>query len=225
MIKYFLSSILLLMIISNAKANPISCQTFMSDKNMPKALTLVPKADPILRAVMPEEQDFKDPVLETVITDMCYSILPEQLHAPAAGMAANQWGIKRRVFIFTPEVEGSEIIINPSYTPYLRTNETEYKMVSNYEGCFSIPLTMGLVSRYEAITATYYTPTGEKIQRIMEGWEARVFQHETDHLDGKLYDGKLDNYAGPPCLERLVFKDEAELEAWYQDMKARRAKS
>jgi len=197
----------------------------MSDKTMPKALTLVPKIDPILRTVMPEEQDFKDPALETVINDMCYSILPEQLKDPAAGMAANQWGIKRRVFIFTPEVEDSEIIINPSYIPYLRPNETEYKIVSNYEGCFSIPLTMGLISRYEAITATYYTPTGEKVERVMEKWEARVFQHETDHLDGKLYDGKLDNYAGPPCLERIIFKDQEELEAWYRDLIARRAKA
>lgn len=206
-------------------ANPVTCKTFMSDKAMPKALTLVSKTDPILRAIMPDEQDFKDPALETAIEDMCYSILPEQLKDPAAGMAANQWGIKRRVFIFTPEQDSSEIIINPSYTPYLRPNETEYKIVSNYEVCFSISLTMGLISRYEAITATYYTPTGEKIERVMEGWEARVFQHETDHLDGKLYDGRLDNYTGPPCLERLIFKDQEELEVWYHNLKARRAKA
>jgi peptide deformylase len=190
---------------------------------VPKLLTLVPKTDPILRNVMPEEQDFKDPVLQETIKDMCYSILPEQLKESAAGMAANQWGIKKRIFIVTPNGseshEESEVVINPSYVPYLRAHETEYKLIPMYEGCFSIPLAVGLINRYDAIMATYYTPTGDKIERIMEGWEARVFQHETDHLDGKLYDGKLDHYSGPECLDRISFKNAEEKEAW---RKARR---
>jgi peptide deformylase len=187
---------------------------------MPKSLTLVPKTHPILRRVIPEERDFKDPILTEVIEDMCYSILPEQLKEPAAGMAANQWGIAKRVFIFSPE-QKSEVILNASYIPYLRTHETEYQMVLAYEGCFSIPLTLGLINRYEAIKATYYTASGEKIERIMEGWEARVFQHETDHLDGKLYDGQLDNYAGPQCVNRINFKDREEMEAWIAQERAR----
>ncbi len=196
---------------------------------MPKLLTLVPKTDPILRKTMPEERNFKDPALEEVIKNMCYSILPEQLKDPAAGMAANQWGITRRVFIFTPDGsefdKKAEIMINPSYVPYLRPNETEYKLVPEYEGCFSIPLTVGLVNRYDAIIATYYTPAGDKIERKMEDYEARVFQHETDHLDGKLYDGKLDHYAGPECLNRIIFKDTEEMDAWFDAERARRRAS
>lgn len=192
---------------------------------MPKLLKLVAKIDPILREIMAEESDFKDPALAEVIKDMCHSILPEQLQAAgatdgagAAGMAANQWGIKKRVFIFTPDGSEAgnrtEVIINPSYMPYLRPTEQQCKMVAAYEGCFSIPLTLGCINRYEAIVATYYTPEGNKIERIMEGWEARVFQHETDHLNGKLYDGQLDNYAGPACLDRVIFKDEEDMEKW-----------
>ncbi len=75
---------------------------------------------------------------------------------------------------------------------------------------------MDLCNRYDDIMAIYYTPAGGKIERRMEGWEARVFQHETDHLDGKLYDGKSDHYAGPDCLNRIVFKDKEEMQSWIQ---------
>lgn len=196
---------------------------------MPKLLSFVAKTHPILREIMPEVQDFKSSELHNIIRDMCYSIRPEQIKAArddkddagAAGMAANQWGIKKRVFIYTPDgsEEGNrlDVVINPSYTPYIRSFEKEPKMVAAYEGCFSIPLTTAIVNRYDAIMATYYTPEGKKVERILEGWEARVFQHETDHLDGKLFDGKLDNFAGPPCLNRIIFKDAEEMERFWRN--------
>ncbi len=90
-----------------------------------------------------------------------------------------------------------------------------------HEGCFSVPLALGLVNRYEAIIAVYYTPAGERVERKLEGWEARVFQHETDHLDGKLYDGRLDNYHGPECLERVTFQSDEEATAWLMEQRSR----
>src|SRR5579864_1201838 len=127
---------------------------------MPKLLKFVEKNHPLLREVIPEVKDFKDPQLQESIADMCYSILPAQLkaaggiHDGAAGMAANQWGIRQRVFIFTPdgseESKKKEVMINPSYLPLLRGKETTPKMSAAYEGCFSIPLTTGVVNRYEA---------------------------------------------------------------------------
>jgi peptide deformylase len=194
---------------------------------MPKLLLFVEKNNRILREIMPVVRDFKDPALHETIQDMCYSILPPQLkaangaHESAAGMAANQWGIKKRIFIFSPNGSDAEkpleVMINPSYLPYLRHMEKEPAMAAAYEGCFSVPLTTGIVNRYEAIMATYYNPKGKKIERIMEGWEARVFQHETDHLNGKLFDGILDNQAGPECLERIIFKNKAEMENFWDN--------
>lgn len=192
---------------------------------MPKLLKFVPKSNPILRAVMPEITNFTDPALAETISDMCYSILPEQLrasrgvHDSAAGMAANQWGLKKRVFIFTPD--GSqpdakrEVMLNPSYVPYLRPGERQPKITAAYEGCFSIPLTTAAVTRYDAITASYDQPDGTHVVKVMEGWEARVFQHETDHLDGKLFDGALDGFAGPECEDRILFADDAEMEDFW----------
>lgn len=193
---------------------------------MANLLKFVEKSDPILREVMPEERDFSDPVLKKLISDMKYSILPKQLakagaaHKSAAGMAANQWGIRRRVFIFTPNGSNSdkaaEIMINPSYIPCLRPNETEAEMEEAYEGCFSVPLTTGIVRRYAAIIATWHNEAGEKVECIMEGWEARVFQHETDHLNGKLFDGALDNFTGPVCHNRILFKNTKEMDTFWK---------
>src|SRR5437870_4930727 len=107
---------------------------------MPNLLFFVEKNHPILREIMPEVQDFNDAELQQMIEDMCYSIAPEQIKKAngafdsAAGMAANQWGIKKRIFIFTPEGSGKtqspEVMINPSYLPYLEPHQTETKMVA-----------------------------------------------------------------------------------------------
>lgn len=198
---------------------------------MPTLLHFVEKTHPILRETMPPVTDFKDPALHEVIENMCYSILPQQLkaanaaHENAAGMAANQWGIKKRVFIYSPagSEASREVMINPSYVPYLRPGEKTPTMVAAHEGCFSVPLTTGVVNRFETIMATYYTPKGKKVECILEGFEARVFQHETDHLNGKLFDGALDNHAGPPCWDRVIFKNKEEMNAfWESDVKPSR---
>lgn len=187
---------------------------------MPKLLLFVDKSHSILREIMPEVKDFKDQELHEIVENMCYSISPEQLHKNAAGIAANQWGIRVRAFVFTPEGSqarrGVEVIINPSYVPYLRSQEIKPKIIAGYEGCFSVPLTAGLVNRYEAISATYYNLQGEKIECVMEGFKAQVFQHETDHLNGKLFDGALDGCHGPECLERVFFKNAEEMEHYWE---------
>jgi len=195
---------------------------------MKKLLYFVEKTHPLLREIIPEVVNFKDSYLHEMIENMCFSILPEQIEKAAggfksaAGMAANQWGIKLRVFLFTPHGsetgKGCEVMINPSYTPYLRENESEPKLNNDLEGCFSIPFTAGLIERFDAIKAVYFTPKGEKIEKIFEGWEARVFQHETDHLNGKLFDGCLDNFPGPHCVERVVFNNKQEMQEYWTNV-------
>lgn len=193
---------------------------------MPSLLTFVTKDHAILREVMPEIVDFHDPLLQATIDNMRYSILPAQLkaangaHDSAAGMAANQWGIRCRAFVYTPDGSGEgkrmEVMLNPSYTPYVRSYETAPKRVLAYEGCFSVPLTVGQVVRYDAIVAVYYNLQGERVESVLEGWLARVFQHETDHLNGQLFDGVLDGYHGPECVHRHVFADREEMSDFWQ---------
>ena len=97
---------------------------FLVKPTMPQLLRLVQYQDPVLRRVI-SPVNFPLSVADVqLILDMKYSIQSEQLRraqAPfdsAAGMAANQWGIQKRIFLFCPEDDAQiETIINPSYQP------------------------------------------------------------------------------------------------------------
>jgi len=107
-----------------------------------------------------------------------------------AGLAEPQIGIMQRVVIFevahNPRYVGVDpvprtILINPEIEPL--TEETE----AGWEGCLSVPGMRGLVDRYTAIRYRGYNERGERIDREVNGFHARVVQHEVDHLDGILY--------------------------------------
>jgi peptide deformylase len=202
-----------------------------SPQRPPQLLTLVDYDHPLLRLPcetvcfpLSEEDRF-------IIRNMKYSIQKAQLkkvRAPwdsAAGMAANQWGIHKRIFLFCPEadtVHGLEVIINPSYEP-LKDPNTEGSCAlmkqealpqgKSWEACFSVPLATGCVQRYTHIRATYQNEAGETIRRVLSDWPARVFQHEADHLDGFLYD---DPRTGR-CVEKKCFASRKEADAFKQD--------
>ena len=73
------------------------------------------------------------------------------------------------------------VMINPEFVPL--TNE----MVKDYEGCLSIPSIRALVPRYQSIRVSYTDLTGQRLEVDFEGFIARVFQHEYDHLNGLVY--------------------------------------
>lgn len=145
---------------------------------------------------------------EQDIGDMLYSIQPPQLkavNAPwdrAAGMAAVQWGIPKQIFLYADDKDGFEVIINPTY------KAASQEMVEGWEGCFSVPFATGLVLRYASVDVEYYDMKGQKITKRIEGWPARVFQHETDHLKGLLYDSLQ------TCLDFQVFNSQEEVMAF-----------
>lgn len=98
------------------------------------------------------------------------------------GLAASQIGINERIIIcsFTGKIEDFEIMINPSCVKDGNTIE------EGWEGCFSIPLTFAKVSRWKDISVSYYTEEGSIINKSLNGFAARVYQHELDHLEGIL---------------------------------------
>ena len=107
-----------------------------------------------------------------------------------AGLAAPQIGVSLRVVIFGfednaryPDAESVPytVLINPELTPL------SDEMEEGWEGCLSIPGMSGLVPRYKYLRYTGFSPSGERIDRSVEGFHARVVQHECDHLDGMLY--------------------------------------
>lgn len=115
------------------------------------------------------------------------SLLKETLKPllPAAGLAAPQIGITQNIFIFSwDRTEEHQIAaINPSFIPL--EQETEL----GWEGCFSIilgngPYQLANVPRYKKIKASFWDENGQLKNVILEGFAARVFQHEYDHLQG-----------------------------------------
>lgn len=164
-----------------------------------------------------------------VLTRKTQPIAPDELHLaleienklllalkplmPAAGLAAPQIGISKSVFIYSynREPENLELVINPAFTP------VGSEWVEGWEGCFSILLGAGAwqlarVPRYEKINASYLNRKGEKVGKILEGFAAKVFQHEYDHLQGIVNVERSD-------ATIKHFTDRAELERFLQSVK------
>lgn len=184
----------------------------MSDEGKPRLLKLADYDDKVLRI---KTHDVQFPLTEEdkeIIASMKYSIQPEQLMAAGApwdgavGMAANQWGINKSIFLYCPSgdtVNALEVIINPSYVALATViNAKQDNYESEWEGCFSVPQAKGNIKRHCNIKVKYQNEQGEDLQRELSGWEARVWQHENDHLNGLLYD---DPKAGK-CLEKIIIK-------------------
>ena len=111
-----------------------------------------------------------------------------------AGLAAPQIGVLQRVVIFgvdtNPRYPDAEpvpftVLVNPTIT--LLTREVE----SDWEGCLSVPGMRGVVPRYTMLRYTGFDEEGSPIERVAEGFHARVVQHECDHLDGILYPQRM----------------------------------
>jgi peptide deformylase len=107
-----------------------------------------------------------------------------------AGIAAPQIGVSRRVVVFElqenpryPQVSPVPytVLVNPNLTPLGEEIE------EGWEGCLSVPGMRGLVPRFRKLRYTGFNQHGAPIDRTVEGFHARVVQHEVDHLDGILY--------------------------------------
>ena len=124
----------------------------------------------------------------TPITEFAGSLtfLIRQLHtvmlkAGGIGIAAPQIGINKRVIIFETKDIPLTILINPEYEPI------SHHLVSDWEGCLSLPGMKGLVPRYKYIQYRGYDECGNLIEKTAEDFHARIIQHEVDHLDGILF--------------------------------------
>ena len=129
---------------------------------------------------------FGTPTLATLLTDMRDTMA----HLNGAGLAAPQIAVPLRVVIFgvsaNPRYPGVEevpdtVLINPEITPL--TDELE----EGWEGCLSVPGMRGWVPRWRRLRYTGFDQEGNFFEREVDGFHARVVQHEVDHLDGILY--------------------------------------
>ena len=111
-----------------------------------------------------------------------------------AGLAAPQIGVGQRVVIFgvqaNPRYPDAEevpftVLVNPKLVMLSRDIEEDW------EGCLSVPGMRGVVPRYTKLRYTGFDAEGNPVERVAEGFHARVVQHEVDHLDGILYPQRI----------------------------------
>ena len=141
-----------------------------------------------------ELEQFGTEELDQLLRDMWDTMAAEN----GAGLAAPQIGVNLRVVIFgyqtnprypeAPTVPET-VLINPQITPL--DDQTE----EAWEGCLSVPGMRGLVPRYLRIRYQGFNQLGDLIDREVDGFHARVVQHECDHLDGVLYPQRITNMA------------------------------
>ena len=134
--------------------------------------------------------DFHDPQLIKLIEDMKDTMNEKK----GVGIAAPQIGVNLRVVIFG--FEKSERYPNEARVPFtiLINPIVEIlsdEMVDGWEGCLSVPRLRGLVPRYQKIKYTGLDLDQNPIERIAEGFHARIIQHECDHLDGILFHRRI----------------------------------
>ena len=129
------------------------------------------------------------------------ALMREVMHdAPGVGLAAPQLGIPLQLAVLEDEYDvDADIaavrnrtplefftVINPSYSP-VGTGAAAF-----FEGCLSLQGLQAVVSRHESVRLDFTDATGTTLQRVFSGWQARIVQHETDHLQGVLYIDKAE---------------------------------
>lgn len=150
--------------------------------------------DPRLLRVAKPVDRFGTPELRELIADMF-----ETMHAAGGvGLAAPQIGVDLQLVIFGfdrnaryPEAPAvpRTILLNPLIEPLSDAME------EGWEGCLSVPGLRGVVERRSSIRYTGFDPDGAPIDRIVEGFHARVVQHECDHLNGILYPMRITDFS------------------------------
>jgi peptide deformylase len=142
--------------------------------------------DPRLLQKAATVERFGTPELAALLEDMRDTMA----HLNGAGLAAPQIGVGLRVVIFgvtaNPRYPDAEevpdtVLINPQLAPL--SEEIE----EGWEGCLSVPGMRGWVPRWSRLRYAGFDPLGSRFERTVEGFHARVVQHECDHLDGILY--------------------------------------
>lgn len=138
---------------------------------------IVKNPDPILREISKPVRTIT-PNIHKLLDDMAETMYD----APGVGLAAPQIGILKRVIVIDTGEENSELIemINPVITA--QSGEQ-----FGPEGCLSIPGLSGEVKRYNNVTVQGLNRHGETFTVEAEGYLARAFQHEVDHLNGVLF--------------------------------------
>ena len=157
---------------------------------------------PLLLERSREVQVLGTPELDALLGDMQDTMAA----LDGAGLAAPQIGVPLRVVIFGGEASERypdapavprTVLINPVLTPLSAEQEEDW------EGCLSVPGLRGRVPRYTHLHYRGVDERGGPIDRTVDGFHARVVQHEVDHLDGILYPMRVRDFGSFGFTEEL----------------------
>lgn len=147
--------------------------------------------DPVLREPTRPVERF-DATLRRIVEDMFETMYD----APGVGLAANQVGLSSRFFVYDDREGSMGFVANPEISE--REGEEEQD-----EGCLSIPGPFHPTRRARSLRLRGQDLDGASIDVRAEGYLARIYQHETDHLDGMLYIDRLDDAGRREVMRQL----------------------
>ena len=141
------------------------------------------------------------------IQTLVHDLLDTMYAQNGVGLAAPQIGVDKRIIVVGAKKENikyndaEEIpitaMINPTWKKLSEDTDVQY------EGCMSVPSIRGKVERYKNIELTYYNENGEKIVKKLNGFFARLVQHECDHLDGIVFLERVREKNGFATVENI----------------------
>lgn len=159
---------------------------------MDTILPIIQLGDPVLRRKAEPIHNVHDHRIQKLIDDLIATVV----QVNGVGIAAPQVGESDRLFIIAshpnpryphaPEMEPAAMI-----NPKILTHSEE--IVKEWEGCLSIPGIRGLVPRYRTIQIEYVDREGKRQTQELTDFVARIFQHESDHLDGIVFLDRLES--------------------------------
>lgn len=171
---------------------------------MGKVLKVREVGDPLLKKVC-NEVDVKN--INKDMLDIIEDLKETLEFGSGLGIAAPQIGINKRIIVVGAKKENIRyddaeeipltVMINPIWKKISEDTDIQY------EGCMSVPIIRGKVERYKNIELTYYNENGEEIVRQLNGFFARLVQHECDHLDGIIFLEKVKEPNGFATIENV----------------------
>ena len=148
--------------------------------------------NPILRREAKPVSNVFDQHIQALINNMLNTVIEED----GVGIAAPQLSQSLQIFImasrpnarypYAPEMPATAII-----NPKIIWKSTEVE--KDWEGCLSVPSMRGLVPRHQSIKVSYTTHDNHLIETMYEGFLARIFQHEYDHLKGIVFIDRVES--------------------------------
>lgn len=158
-------------------------------------MKLVHYPNPILDEKL-EPVDIDNPGFDPV--ELKKEMVSVMVKGNGLGLSASQVGLKYRLFVMGENEEASALVINPEVV------EESFEEEIEYEGCLSFPGIFMKIPRARQITVEYYDERLEKRTEVIDGYAARCFLHELDHLDGVVFKNRVSRLKWDRAQKRKV---------------------